>query len=78
MSPVIGDDDDGVNCIAQLSDAFDGLHAAAATLEGERVGHHAHRQRACAQVQPQSMQINQHHQSEGGKTRADWLLGLQQ
>ena len=44
--PVVRDDDERVDLLAQLLDAVLGLHAAAAALEAERAGDDADRERA--------------------------------
>ena len=46
QQPVVGDDDEGVDLVAQLVDAGLGLVGAAPALEGERPGDHADGQRA--------------------------------
>ena len=52
QQPVVGDDDEGVDLLAQLRDAGLGLVGAAATLEGERTGHDTDGERAQALGDP--------------------------
>ena len=46
QQPVVGDDDEGVDLLAEPGDALLGLVGPAPSLEGERTGHHTDGQRA--------------------------------